>query len=195
MLYNNNILTLKGGDGGLELTNKFEIKVFILYLLKNIGEPLDITTIGEVVVQDAFVNYFDFSICFSDLLETSQVEEIEVEGEKLYVISETGVLMVSEVQSALYAGVKEKALRSAQRLIALKRHGNRISCEVSECGRGFMLSASIVDNEKTLLRLETYVTDEDYANRMKANFDEKAEVIYKGALALLSGDVNFIFDE
>lgn len=179
----------------MELTDKFEIKVFILYLLKNIGEPLDITTIGEVVVQDAFVNYFDFSICFSDLLETRQVEEIEAEDEKLYAISETGVLMVGEVQSALYAGVKEKALRSAQRLIALKRHGNRIHCEVTECGRGYMLEATIVDKEKTLMRLETYVTDEDYAHRMQANFNEKAEIIYKGAMALLSGDVNFIFDE
>ncbi len=179
----------------MELTDKFEIKVFILYLLKNIGEPLDITTIGEVVVQDAFVNYFDFSICFSDLLETRQVDEIEGDSEKLYKISETGMLMVSEVQSALYAGVKDKALRSAQRLIALKRTGNRIDCKVTPCGRGFMLEASIVDNEKTLMRLETYVTDEDYAKRMQANFNERAEIIYKGAMALLSGDVNFIFDE
>lgn len=180
---------------GLELTNKFEIKVFILYLLKNIGEPLDITTIGEVVVQDAFVNYFDFSICFSDLLESRQVDEVEIEGEKLYAISSIGVLMVSEVQSALYAGVKEKALRSAQRLIALKRHGNRIDCKVEPCGKGFMLNASIVDKEKTLLRLETYVTDEEYAKLMQSNFNERAEIIYKGSLALLSGDVNFIFDE
>ncbi len=179
----------------MELTDKFEIKVFILYLLKNIGEPLDITTIGEVVMMDAFVNYFDFSICFSDLLDSRQVEEIEVEGEKLYVISETGALMVSEVQSALYAGVKDKALRSAQRLLALKRTGNRINSSLTECGGGYMLTVSIVDNEKTLLKLETYVTDEDYAKRMQANFNERAEIIYKGAMALLSGDVNFIFDE
>jgi len=179
----------------LELTDKFEIKVFILYLLKNIGEPLDITTIGEVVVQDAFVNYFDFSICFSDLLESRQVEEVTVDGEKLYAISSIGVLMVGEVQSALYAGVKDKALRSAQRLLALKRHGNRISCTVEPCGKGFMLKASIVDKEKTLLSLETFVTDEDYAHLMQSNFNERAEVIYKGSLALLSGDVNFIFDE
>lgn len=179
----------------MELTNKFEIKVFILYLLKNIGEALDITTIGEVVVQDAFVNYFDFSVCFSDLLESRQVEEVEENGEKLYAISEEGILSVDEVESALYAGVKEKALRSAQRLIALKRGGNRIKCEVSPCDRGYMLSASITDKEKTLLRLDTYVTDEDYAKQMQANFNERADIIYKGAMALLSGDINFIFDE
>jgi len=179
----------------MELTNKFEIKVFMLYLLKNIGEPLDITTIGEVVLQDAFVNHFDFYLCFADLLDAGQIEELEGEGEKLYAISPTGMLTVDEVQGAVFASIREKALRSAQRLLALKRTGNRISCSLEEKENGYTLKASIVDNEKTLLGLETFVTDKEYAEKMKSNFDERAEVIYKGVMALLSGDVNFIFDE
>lgn len=179
----------------MELTNKFEIKVFMLYLLKNIGEPLDITTIGEVVVQDAFVNFFDFSLCFSDLLDARQVEEVEKDGEKLYVISPLGISAVEEVQGAVFTSIREKALRSAQRLLALKRTGNRINCTLEKVDSGYMLDASIVDNEKTLLRLQTFVAEGDYATRMKANFDDRAEVIYKGVMALLSGDVNFIFDE
>ncbi len=180
----------------MELTDKFEIKVFILYLLKNIKEPLDLTTIGEVVVQDAFVNYFDFSICFADLLEAEQVVELQLDsGEKVYVISELGITAVEEVQSALFDSVKDKALRSAQRLLALKRTGNRISSKITEHGNGYMLDVSIVDSEKTLLHVESFVTDSNFAQRMKANFDERAEIIYKGVMALLSGDVNFIFDE
>lgn len=58
-----------------------------------------------------------------------------------------------------------------------------------------MLDVSIVDSEKTLLHVESFVTDSNFAQRMKANFDERAEIIYKGVMALLSGDVNFIFDE
>ncbi len=179
----------------MELTNKFEIKVFILFLLKNIGEPLDITTIGEVVLQDAFVNHFDFYICFADLLEVGQIMEKEIDGEKLYVISPSGMLTVDEVQGAVFASIREKALRSAQRLLALKRTGNRISSELVEIEGGYMLKASIVDKDKTLFQLETFVADGKYAEKMKKNFDERAEVIYKGAMALLSGDVNFIFDE
>ncbi len=180
----------------MELTDKFEIKVFILYLLEKIKEPLDLTTIGEVVVQDAFVNYFDFSVCFADLLEAEQVVEVvNDKGEKVYVISEVGINAVEEVQGALFGSVKDKALRSAQRLLALKRTGNRIDSVITENDKGFMLEVSIVDSEKTLLHVETFVTDRGFAERMKANFDERAEIIYKGTMALLSGDVNFIFDE
>lgn len=179
----------------MELTDKLEIKVFILFLLKNINEPLDMTTIAEVAMQDAFVTHFDFYICFAELLDVGQIMEKEAEGEKLYVIAPSGVITVEELQGAVFASIREKALRSAQRLLALKRTGNRIDCRLEELENGYMLKASIVDNEKTLLNIETYVADKDYADKMKKNFDERAEIIYKGAMALLSGDVNFIFDE
>ena len=49
----------------MELTDKFEIKIFILFLLKNIKEPLEFSMINDIVIQDGYVNYFDFAICFA----------------------------------------------------------------------------------------------------------------------------------
>ena len=46
----------------MELTDKFEIKIFILFLLKNIKEPLEFSMINDIVIQDGYVNYFDFAI-------------------------------------------------------------------------------------------------------------------------------------
>ena len=60
-----------------ELTDPFAIKVFILYLLSNIDEPIDFETVNDIVVQDEFVNYFDFSICFAELVDVQQVIETE----------------------------------------------------------------------------------------------------------------------
>lgn len=57
------------------------------------------------------------------------------------------------------------------------------------------LNAAMVDNEKTILRIETFVASEEFAKRMQQHFNEKAENVYKGVMALLSGDVDFIFDE
>lgn len=180
----------------LELTNKFDIKVFILYLLKNIGEPLDANTVGEVVLQDAFVNFFDFSICFSDLLDAGQVEELEENGEKLYRISSQGLSVIDEVQGAVFTSIREKALRSAQRVLAFKRSDTRATCEVTPLEeQGYMLTAAITSKDKTLLKVEAYIADEKYANAIKNNFNDKPDVIYKGVLAMISGDVNFIFGE
>ena len=43
------------------LKEKNDIKIFILYLMRNIGYPLDFSNINDIVVQDGIVNYFDFA--------------------------------------------------------------------------------------------------------------------------------------
>jgi hypothetical protein len=178
----------------MELTDKLDIKVFILFLLKNIKEPLEYSTINDIVIQDGFVNYFDFSICFGELVESGQIEEIP--GEKsLYRISEVGEMAVENVEMRLFTSVREKALRSALRLLAFYKTGNRITSTVTEKDGGYVLNCVIADNNRKLLDLNVFLTEKYYAETLKHNYDERAENIYKGVLALLSGDVNYIFDE
>ncbi len=178
----------------MELYDKFEIKVFILFLLKNIKEPLEFSVVNDIVIQDGFVGYFDFAVCFAELLEVGQITEIKGSVPK-YVISENGILAVEEYENNIYASIREKALRSAMRLLAFNRDGSRIVSRLEEDGVGFTLTCEIRNNERTVFSTRVYVTDRDYAERMKSNFEERAEIIYKGSLALLSGDMNFIFDE
>lgn len=178
-----------------ELTDKFAIKVFILYLMSNIDEPIDFETVNDIVVQDEFVNYFDFSICFAELVDVQQIIETERDGKKLYSISDSGREAVSSVEETLYSDVKDKALRSALRILALKRTGNKVYTGIKECPGGYIVECKIEDREKILFRSEVFVPDKVFAEKMKLNTEERAEIIYKGSLALLSGDVNFIFDD
>lgn len=179
----------------MKLEDKVDVKVFILYLMKNVGEPLEFTTINDIVLQDEFVGYFDFAFCFSELLESGQIDEIDNGDEKLYVVSESGRETLESYEGSLLTVIKERALRSALRLIAFNRSGSRIKSTITENGNGYSLNCSIVDNEKTIFDIEVFVTDRNYAEKLKANFDERAEIIFRGALSLLSGDVNFIFDD
>lgn len=187
-------ITVEGRRREIELTDKFEIKIFILYLLKNIKEPLEFSTINDIVVQDGFVNYFDFAIYFAELLESNQITELK--GDKtLYVISAAGTEAVESVEDKIFVSVKEKALRSALRLLAFNRSGSRTRSRVEKAEKGYKLICSIEDSEKTLLHVEVFLTDANYAEKLRINYDERAEIIYKGVLSLLSGEVNFLFDE
>lgn len=180
----------------MELTDKFEIKVFILFLLKNIKEPLEFNTINDIVIQDGYVNYFDFAICFAELLESGQILELKQEGEKtFYVITPAGEEAVSNVEMRLFTTVREKALRSALRLLAFNKNGSRISSDLEEVHNGYILKCKIEDKEKVIMDLEVFLTEKYYADKLRQNFDDRAENVYKGVLSLLSGDVNYIFDE
>lgn len=178
----------------MEITEKFEIKVFILFLLKNIKEPMDYNTVSDIVVQDGFVNFFDFAECFGELVEAGQIEEHQG-GDCTYTISPSGEEAVSNVELRLFNSVREQALRSALRLLAFRKSGNRIQSSLEPKSGGYSLLCSITDNEKTIMSVELYLTEERYAEKLRANFDENAENMYKGVLAMFSGDVNYIFDE
>ena len=43
----------------LQLKEKTDVKIFILYLLMNIGKPIDIITLNDIIMEDEFVNQFD----------------------------------------------------------------------------------------------------------------------------------------
>ena len=189
------LLIYSKGTNGVKLDKKLDIKVFILYLMKNVGEPLEFTTICDIVIQDEFVNYFDFAVCFPELLENGQIEEIGEGPDKLYAVTASGAESLESYESSLLTVIKDRALRSALRLIAFNKNGSRVRSSITECGEGYNLNCRIEDREKTVFSIDIYLSDKNYAERMKFNFDERAEIIYRGALSLLSGDVNFIFDE
>lgn len=179
----------------LKLENQIDVKIFILFLLNNVGEPLVYNTVHDIVVQDEFVNHFDFAISFSELLERGQIIELGEEGNRLYAVSDSGREVLNSYESSLLNIIKDKALRSALRLIAFNRSGNRITSTITEVNNGYSLRCAIVDKEKTIFSSEVFLTDRAYAEKMKQNFEENAEIIYRGSLSLLSGDVNFIFDD
>ena len=179
----------------MKIENHIDVKIFILYLLKNVNEPLEFTTINDMVLQDEFVGYFDFALCFSELLDKGQIAEMGEENNRLYAISESGKETLESYESSLLPIIKERALRSALRLIAYNRNGDRISSTITEAYGGYMLNCKIVDKEKTLFSVDLFLSERAYAEKLKANFEERAEIIFRGSLSLLSGDVNFIFDD
>ena len=179
----------------LKLENPTDVKIFILFLLNSVGEALNYNTVHDIVVQDEFVNHFDFAICFSELLERGQVIELGEEGNRLYAVSHTGKSVLESYESKLLTVIKDRALRSALRLIAFNRSGNRIISRITEEANGYSLHCSIIDNQKTIFSTQVFVTERAYAEKLKRNFDDRAEIIYRGSLSLLSGDVNFIFED
>lgn len=179
----------------MKLENKIDVKVFILYLLNNVGEPLEFTTINDMVLQDGFVGYFDFALCFSELLDMGQIIEGKRGEDTLYFISPSGKEVLESYEGSLISVIKERALRSALRLIAYNRNGNRIQSSITESNGGYVLNCKIVDKTKTLFSVEMFLSERSFAEKLKKNFDERAEIIFRGSLSLLSGDVNFIFED
>lgn len=191
------------------LKEKNDIKIFILYLLKNLKYPLDFNTISDIVVQDEFVSYFDFAECFAELLDTETIELIRVGDEiteptigengrpenksEYFQITEKGIVVVEQLQSNLLGVIKEKSLKSAMRLLSFKQRGADVKCTHSPREDGkYDLHCEIIENYETVLEVNLVVESEELLYKMVANFSEHPEVAYRGVLSILSGDINYL---
>ena len=194
------------------LKDKNDIKIFILYLLKNIKYPLDFNTISDIVVQDEFVNYFDFAECFAELLDLGTIEMLRVGDElvakasigdngrpekksELYAITEKGAEVVEQLHSNLLNMIKEKSLKSAMRMLSFKSRGSEVKCSSSERGDGsYTLHCEIIEKRESILKIDFVADNKGQLDRMMENFNERPEVVYRGVVALLSGDINYLID-
>lgn len=179
----------------MKIENKSDVKIFILYLLKHADEPFEFNTINDLVLQDEFVNYFDFALCFSELLDAGQIDEFDNGEDKLYAISDSGMQILEGYESSLLPVIRERALKSAVKLINSKRTGERFNKELVQCDGGYMLKLTVSDKKRKRLALEFFVKEESDAQKWFSNLGERYDIIYRGIHALLSGDVDFIFKE
>lgn len=194
------------------LKDKNDIKIFILYLLKNLQYPLDFNTISDMVVQDEFVNYFDFAECFAELLDSGIVEQIRTgdgtssestvgtngrteKKDQLYKITEGGIEVVEQLQSSLLNVIKEKSLKSAMRMLSFKERGSQVKCSGAEREDGrYDFECEIIENKCSMLKVNLVVDDKSLLDQMLENFDRRPEVAYRGLITLLTGDINYLID-
>lgn len=203
-----------------QLKDENEIKIFILYLLDKIGYPLDYPSIGSIMMQDGIVNFFDFAQCFFALVDAGHIREIIERSDKrkdgtavadsdadldnddgeagttvLYEVTETGKQVARVLSSNLMVSVREKSYRSALRHLSFAKKGAYVDHTYRPDGDGFLVTCSIKDKSGVLMELTVRADSEYQMRRMRDNYSERPEVVFRGVVALLLGDVNYLFEQ
>lgn len=173
-----------------------EIKLFILYLMYHIGRPLEYDEINDIVMQDGFVGGIDFADCFADLLERGNVTESNEEGHLLYQVSEQGMQVLESLQGDLMNYVKTRGLRSAMRLLDFRKRGAKVETSFQPRPDGYYdLTCAVRDQGQLSLELKLVVENSAQLELMRYHFRENPEQIYKGILALLTGEIGYLMPE
>lgn len=185
--------SVKGGGFVYLLKDKTDIKIFILYLLMNMERPVDLATLNDIVVQDDFVGQFDFMDCFYELCETDAIIKTSVDGTECYAISEDGRMATEALQSDLLKTIREKGLRSAKRMLSYRAEGKKSESTVIKMEDGrYRLECSIRNRDGVYMQTSVVLPTKRDAELMKYNFDDRADLVYKGIMSLLSGDMNYL---
>lgn len=176
--------------------SKNNVKIFVLYLMENINYPLDFITINDIVMQTDYVMYLDFAESFNEMLDGGLIEEMKRrDGSLEYAVTEKGRCVARELKSDILSSILDKSLTCALRYIDFNRRGIEVSCTIEprEDGR-YGFTCAFEERKAEIFRLSVVVDSLDRVKRIKDNFIDRPEVIYRGVMALLAGNVNFLFD-
>ena len=175
------------------LQNKIDIKIFILFLLDHLSYPVDDESISQVIVENGYVGSFDFTECFSELLEVGQVLEDDLGGERVYQISSVGRMVAGELQSEILDTIRRESSLCAARLLSLHRRGASLSTDIEEREDGkFLVRLSITDRDGVMLETSCAVPSRRQAEQICLNFERKPEKSYRGILSVLTGEVDYL---
>ena len=189
----------KGGEnmssaiGGMK-----NVKIFVLYLMENVGTPLSFVTLNDIVRQTDYIIYLDFAEAFHKVLDDDLIAEagVEEDGDVLYEITDRGRVVAQSLHSDILSSILDMSLAAALRYLNFKKRGIECHCrtERREDGR-FDFYCELLERGEVIFSTSLVVDSADRAARLKENFYDRPEVIYRGVYALLAGNMNFLFDD
>ena len=181
----------------IPMRDKNEIKIFILYLVDRIGYPVKFSDVCSILHQENVVSYFDCGDCFAELVDAKHLIEAEKDedGESLYIVSATGKTIATELSDVIVSSIRESSYRSAIRHLSFQKRGAEIDCysRLLENGK-YMVHCQITERGRIVLDINVEVDSKREADRMLFNFRRRPEIIFRGTLALVSGETNYIFE-
>ncbi len=179
------------------IRDKRKVKIFVLYLLENINYPLEHHTISDIVMQTDYVMYLDFAECFNEMVDMGLIISEEREDGTFFQVSDKGRIVAQGLKTDLRASVLDSAMTAALRYLDFTKRGIMTECRIenidTQTGK-CRLYCSLTEKKEVIFETTFTVDSLDRAERMKENFDNRPEVIYRGFTALMAGNVNFLFN-
>ena len=178
-----------------QLKKKTEIKIYILYVMKNIGYPVEFDKLNDTITADGPINYFGFAECFSELLDTNNIMRREENGTEGFVITEQGINVVDNLLDTLLPSYRRTALAAATRLTSFDKRGATIEHSTKKLSDGsYKLSFRVSEYSKEIFSLSLNLASREQADRIEYNLSKNSDGVYKSIMALLSGQADYLLN-
>lgn len=189
--------------GGIQpggLTNDFEVKILICFLLDSLkknspgaalpdGEQpgLSFDEINEIFQETGLVNYFEFAESMSELEKTEHIRrQMTPDGEKeIFVITEVGSITAQTFQKTLPLTVREKTLETARHLTEVQKCMDEVDVNYHPVSDGYILQLTIRDIGSDLLNLNVFLPTEEECILVKENIQNDPAEVYSRILTAL----------
>ncbi len=177
-----------------ELRTKDDIKIFILYLLDNVGMPLELEDINDMARQDDFVRSIDFMECFMELVDLENIAMTKTDDGETpkYAITPRGVSVVAALKDNLSGYIRARSVKSAMRYLSFKKRGATLESRIENDGENTHFIGKIKENGEEIFSFSFMMENDYQLQLMKHNFEQDPERVYKAFMSILTGDTGYL---
>ena len=165
------------------IRDKLEIKFLILYIAARVSEPLPLEGMQELTMCDDGIDYFDFSECLNDLVQT---EHLRLTEEGRYAITPKGLKNSAICESSLPYSVRLRADRNIEEYNKeLLRQAQVQGKAIPRENGTYTVELKLSDDVDSLMQLELMVATEEMAKDLAERFRKDPEHLYARVLEAL----------
>ena len=166
--------------------DKLELKFLILYIAARVIEPIPFDTMLDLTMCDDAVDYFDFTECLRDLVDT---EHLTLSEDGLYAITEKGLRNSRICESSLAYSVRLRCDKNLEVWNRKLRRKSQVKATWEQRSNGtYTVRLSLDDDAGSLMDLKLMAVREDMAKLLAGRFRQAPEKLYGQIMNLLLED-------
>ena len=173
------------------VTTPEEVHMLLCYILRKAGQPVTLDQVNEVLQRQELVNYFEFAEAADRLIRMGHLVPVE---NGRYVLSEEGAALADTFRQKLPPAVRERAQKALDDVLTLLRRQQENKVRVKKVGDGFEITLTITDIGSDLMSLTMFLPTEKECEQVRRRFLNDPALLYKGTMALLTGDMETFGD-
>lgn len=176
-----------------KLKSLTDIKIFLLFLLDNIRYPIDYTTLSKIITENVEEVTFDYEACLRELADAEHLLFDEIDGERYYMISDSGRLIAAELYDRLEPDFRESSIKSAAKYISLAKSNATIHSKITELpDKRFEVVIGAKDRGGVRFSLTLTVNSRAQAEKIVATYEANPDSIHKGIMFCVTGKLEFL---
>lgn len=166
--------------------SEIDIKLIILFILKNFKAPASDAEISDIIVENNFADYFSIASCLVELTETGLIFRRQYdEGAKL-VLAPLGEDAAKDFTKSLPFTVRERLLLSIKQAKTARKESDEIVAEYTKVNEmEYRTDCKILEQGFEIFSLSFSVATLEAAQKITRMFKKDPELVYRNILHLL----------
>lgn len=168
---------------------QLKYKIIILYIIDQFSIPLTNQQLTDFILEHDVMNYFDLQQYLTDLVDTSMLEYSMSEGERYYIITESG----RDTIELFSDRVSQTLRRTFNDSIDMKKKSFVIKTNITadyykEDENDYVVHLSVKEGIYTLMDIKVNVVSNKDAKHICENWEKRAQYLYGDILNKLIDD-------